>query len=182
MAGGELPDVGVQRVPAEPQEPPQARPRRIVTIADLKGHQQQSSEPSTAASEATGAPSALTGTRWSEDGRSEEAGSPRPATPDELREYVVGLLERHPATSRQRLLLDLLLEDLGEAPVAPGRVPLPIRLTVIMAHRLGYSVEATAQQVFGDGSQKARRSVEEILAKGVDFELLERLFELAERA
>jgi hypothetical protein len=94
----------------------------------------------------------------------------------------VGLLERHPATSRQRLLLDLLLEDLGEAPVAPGRVPLPIRLTVIMAHRLGYSVEATAQQVFGDGSQKARRSVEEILAKGVDFELLERLFELAERA
>jgi hypothetical protein len=169
-----------------------ARPRRIVTVADMKGREQEQPGVSSSAAGAAGRPSAPAATPYSKErhpeeghseGRQPEAGgSPRSPTPNELRQYIVGLLARQPATSRQRLLLDLLLEDLKGAPVAPGQVPLPTRLTVIMAHRLGYSVETIAEQVFGDSSQKTRRRAEEILAKGVDFELLERLFELAARA
>lgn len=169
--------------PPAPAEPDRPRLRRIVTVSDLKGHKEPSVE---AAPEATAAPAESKGgaaeIRAAAGPTSSTASKQEAPTEAELRRYITGVLERQPRASRQRLLLDLLLDDLAESPVDPGQVALSTRLTVIMAHRLGYSVEAIAEQVFGDSSRQMQRRTESVLAKGVDFELLEQLLELTDRS
>jgi hypothetical protein len=105
-----------------------------------------------------------------------------PKTRAEWRQHISKLLERQTAANRQRILLDLLLADVETAPPERNAVDLPTRLTVVMAHRLGYAIDAIARQVFGESTRTTRRRTEAIVGQDLDFSLLEKLLSLAERA
>ena len=169
--------------PAPPTEPVRPRPRRIVTIADLKGRETPSAEDD-AASEA-GRTLGRGGAR--RRGEVDSSAEPQPSVPmpktrAEWRQYISKLLERQSPANRQRILLDLLLADMETARPEKNAVDLPTRLTVVMAHRLGYAIDAIARQVFGESNRTTRRRAEAIVGQGIDFALLEKLLSLAEHA
>jgi hypothetical protein len=173
------PEVEAARAPAPSAEPVRPRPRRIVTIADIKGREPPPEEASPESAPAKPGASGRGGTR-SYTGL--EPSAPVPKTRAEWRLHITKLLEKQTPANRQRILLDLLIADMESAPPERNAVDLPTRLTVVMAHRLGYPIDAIARQVFGESTRTTRRRTEAIVGQGLDFALLEKLLSLTERA
>jgi hypothetical protein len=170
--GGREPLVAV--TPASEPEAVPVRKRRIVTIADLPGRNPPApSEASSLerqnekAANATGRERAPT-----------QASPLPPKTRAELRAYLSELLSNQPVRERQRLLLELLLDDLKAAPVTYKYADLRTRLAVVSGQKLGCSTAVIAERVFGENSKRARSRVEALLADGVDLAIVDQLLAL----
>jgi hypothetical protein len=155
------------------------RKRRIVTIADLPGHKATSEAAGDGApldkqEDKAASPSSREGAR-----RSDAPVTALPAkTRAELRVYLTELLSNQPVRERQRLLLELLLDELKASPVTYKYADLRTRLAVLSGQKLGCSTAAIAERVFGENSKRTRSRVEALLADGVDLDIVDQLLAL----
>jgi hypothetical protein len=159
--------------PGEPEGAP-VRKRRIVTIADLPGRKPVAEDEGSLRDTENAKIASATGR-----GRSETQASPLPPkTRAELRAYLSELLSNQPVRERQRLVLELLLDDLKAAPVTYKYADLRTRLAVVSGQKLGCSTSVIAERVFGENSKRTRSRVEALLADGVDLSIVDQLLAL----
>ncbi|MBN1606416.1 MAG: hypothetical protein JW940_07265 [Polyangiaceae bacterium] len=172
-----VPSRGEPSVAASSATEPEAVPvrkRRIVTIADLPGRRPPTESEGSLPDRQNAKVASAT-----ERDRAETPASPLPPkTRAELRVYLSELLSNQPVRERQRLLLELLLDDLRAAPVTYKYADLRTRLAVVSGQKLGCSTAVIAERVFGENSKRTRSRVEALLADGVDVSIVDQLLAL----